>query len=469
MALSVLVHGEPPPIVPGQSWTKWDRDAGLSQCKPEELLKDREQGVSATGCAEYWVEGSEDSNRRDLPGALLTSLIKDTNPLDLVRQIEYHFLLGVSQVILFDNSCLEDKNYSDLETALAPYIAKSRVVLRTDYRCVDAVNIFPDYPIGGSGIALQSIALSPQLHPRKGTLILAVDDDEYVAMQQPNMSLSRLQTELASLRPHHTAQLPWRMFGSSWHVCQPPGPVVRSFVHRGPRKSESSEEYRKLATDEAASLNLNSPFSPASGKFAVLWQSAEQIQNCSTHFCGPPMHGLGGPTSGPSPQSTTAWLAHYAYQSEQHWEAKKARGRTTRAEPREGHTPPSYNLVRDETALHGLEWRIRRVKSVQLRHCLQTLFGPPPPPSTGSDGAPLRFTCPAMPHEPPSCGGSEQVDFPATYDDEPLELKVCCPCARRCSMKGGQVREALLQVETTCSSSFGRCLVLPSDTSDVWE
>ncbi len=485
MLLSVLlangVPAEPPEsaaIVPEQQWTKWDRATQLDQCRPLET----EEKVDGAGCAEHWQEDSEDSNRRDREGALLTSFIKDTDPLDLLRQIEYHFLLGVSHAVLFDNSCNEDGDYSKLAKTLAGHIEKKRVVLRTEYRCKDAVKIFPElYPIGGSGIALQTIARTPELHPKKGTLIFAIDDDEYVAMHTANQSLTMLKDELAGLGTHHSAQLRWRMFGSSWHVCQPAGSVVRNFVHRSPRQGptaapESSGKYRKLATEEAQQYHLNLPFSPHSGKFVVLWQSDEQIKNCSTHFCGPPLRPQD--TSGPSPQSKMAWLAHYAYQSEQHWEAKKARGRTTtgqRGEDREGDVPSSYNYVRDDTVLHGLEYRIRAVTSAPLRKCLQTLFGPPPAPSTGSVLAPLplnKLKCPRMPDEPQSCAASKNtkhsVDLPVAHEREHSALKVCCPCDRDCSVKR-RVPEALLQLETKCSPSLGRCLVLPSDSSDVWE
>ena len=505
---------EPPAaaaLVAGQQWSAWDRGFALSQCKPlDQAAKhpDAFDDVSAKGCAEHWRDGDV-SDEVDGLSAVFTALIKDTRTEDLLRQIEYHALLGVSQFVLFDNSCSEDGDYSKLETALAPYIAKRRLVLRTEYRCADASKIFPElYPIGGSGIALQTIARAPELHPNNGTLILALDDDEYVVLERFNQTLAALRDELLAPSNHGAVQLPWRIFGSSWHVCQPKGSVVRNFVHRGPRKGprsrpESTDKLRQAQTDEATASHLNQPFSPHSGKFAVLWRSAEQIQMCLTHYCGPRAPGAfitRTTTSAPSARSTTAWLAHYAYQSEQHWEAKKARGRTTtgaKGEDREGPTPPGYNLVFDDRVESGVKNRIRRVLgSAQLRMCLQTLFGPPPAHSTGSDattGTGPVYTVNSgwrvygasrsaedllklkrSDAEPRSCrdsGGasSSAAAVPAHFDLSLGMRKTCCVSERKCSVKQGDAApEELLKVETVCSESGGRCLVLPSNTSEEW-
>ena len=511
---SLLPYGVPaaePPasaaaLVAGQQWSAWDRGFALSQCKPLEPAKqpDAFDDVSAKGCAEFWRDGSDISDEKDGLSAIFTALIKDTRTEDLLRQIEYHSLLGVGQFVLFDNSCSEDGDYSKIETALAPHIAKRRLVLRTEYRCVDAAKIFPDlYPIGGSGIALQTIARTPELQPNNGTLILALDDDEYVVMERFNQTLGSLRDELLAPNTHGAVQLPWRIFGSSWHVCQPKGSVVRNFVHRGPRKGpksspESTDKLRAVQTDEATESNLNQPFSPHSGKFAVLWRSAEQIQNCLTHYCGPRRPGsyiTRTTTSGPSPRSTTAWLAHYAYQSEQHWEAKKARGRTTtgaKGELREGPTPQGYNLVLDDRVENSVKNRVRRVHSVQLRTCLQTLFGPPPAHSTGSDAntdavytvysgwrvyGTSRSAEDLLRHpdaEPRSCGNSGGASLSAAVvpvnPDLSLNMrKTCCVSERKCSVKQGDAAsDELLKVEAVCSESVGRCLVLPSNTSEEW-
>jgi len=129
--------------------------------------------------------------------------------------------------------------------------------------------------------------------------------------------------------------------------------------------------------------------------------------------------------------------------------------------------------------LYGLEWRIHHVKSSKLQQCLMTLFGPAPRAVTHSVLAPSSLSdlqCPRMPEEPQSCFG---VGDPAGMESDArlrrlvdsAALKVCCPCARRCNVRRqvGWPPEDLLRVETKCSKTVGRCLVLPSNTTDVWE
>ena len=78
----------------------------------------------APNCAAQWP-------RHEEPRIVLTALVKDTVPADLVRQIEYHLLLGVDAAIIFDNSCPDESEEDTLEAALAPYAELGIVVLRT--------------------------------------------------------------------------------------------------------------------------------------------------------------------------------------------------------------------------------------------------------------------------------------------------------------------------------------------------
>jgi hypothetical protein len=123
---------------------------------------------------------------------------------------------------------------------------------------------------------------------------------------------------------------------------------------------------------------------------------------------------------------------------------------------------------------------------------LQTLFGPPPAHSTGSDantdavytvysgwrvyGA-SRSAEGLLRHpdaEPRSCGNSGGASSSAAVvpvnPDLSLNMrKTCCVSERKCSVKQGDTApEELLKVETVCSESVGRCLVLPSNTSEEW-
>ena len=312
---------------------------------------------------------------------MLTGLIKDTVPADLVRQIEYHLLLGVDVAIIFDNSCPDDKQADELDTALAPYAKAGLVVVRTEFRCMEAIDIVPEkYPIGGSGIAVQLLAKIPELHPKNGTLILALDDDEYVAMADKQMNLLDLRHDLIHSEDPSVA-MRWHMFGSSSHNCQPTGAVIRNFVHRSKTEEEMTEDEKEDAMEEVTQFHLNPPFGKHSQKFAMIWQGPERANQCDTHNCGrsPPVNPDSNNTAGPSPPTNIAYVAHYAYQSEQHWEAKKSRGRTTkgaRGESREGTVPPRYSEVYDDVVHKHLAERVDNVSLPELRTCLKGMFGP---------------------------------------------------------------------------------------------
>jgi len=347
--------------------------------KPSNLALKLEQcfplGVETPiSCAEHWP-------RHEEPRVVLTGLIKDTVPADLVRQIEYHLLLGVDVAIIFDNSCPDDQESDELDTALAPYAKAGLVVVRTEFRCMEAIDIVPEkYPIGGSGIAVQLLAKIPELHPKNGTLILALDDDEYVVMADKQTNLLDLRHDLIHSEDPSVA-MRWHMFGSSNHDCQPTGAVTRNFVHRSKTEEEMTEDEKEDAMEEVSQFHLNPPFGKHSQKFAMIWQGPERANQCDTHNCGrsPPINPDSNNTAGPSPPTNIAYVAHYAYQSEQHWEAKKSRGRTTkgaRGESREGTVPPRYSEVYDDVVRKHLEERVDNISLPELRTCLKGMFGP---------------------------------------------------------------------------------------------
>ena len=364
----------------------------LEQCFP--------LGVETPGsCAEHWP-------RHEEPRVVLTGLIKDTVPADLIRQIEYHLLLGVDVAIIFDNSCPNEQAADELDTALAPYAKAGLVVVRTEFRCMEAIDIVPEkYPIGGSGIAVQLLANIPELHPKNGTLILALDDDEYVAMADKQMNLLDLRHDLIHSEDPSVA-MRWHMFGSSNHDCQPTGAVVRNFVHRSKTEDEMTEDEKEDAMEEVAHFHLNPPFGKHSQKFAMIWQGPERANMCDTHNCGrsPPINPDSNNTAGPSPPTNIAYIAHYAYQSEQHWEAKKSRGRTTkgaRGESREGTVPSRYSEVYDDLVRKHLEERVDNVSLPDLRICLKGMFGPTASPKVQYNA---KYGCAKPAPEQGTCG-----------------------------------------------------------------
>jgi hypothetical protein len=400
--------------------------------------KQQEEAFDLSTCTALGVEVSPNCAaqwpRHEEPRIVLTALVKDTVPADLVRQIEYHLLLGVDAAIIFDNSCPDDSEEDTLEAALAPYAELGIVVFRKEYRCVEAINIIPEkYPIGGSGIAVQLMVKIPELHPKNGTLVLALDDDEYIAMGDPQMTLLDLRHELIHSEDPSIA-MKWHMYGSSGHTCQPSGSVARNFLHRSKMEDEMTDEDRQSSLDEAAENHLNPPFGNHSQKYAVIWQGPDKVGMCDTHNCGRglPPNPNSNNTAGPSPPSNFAYIAHYAYQSEQHWQAKKSRGRTTkgaRGESREGPVPTRYSEVYDDSIRRALEERIDNITLPELRSCLKTVFGPTADPAIIAAEVNSLTSCAAPPEEAPRCGvtGTDQetriaVAFYGAQRSTPLTL-----------------------------------------------
>ena len=397
--------------------------------------KQQEEAIDLSTCTALGVEVSPNCAaqwpRHEEPRIVLTALVKDTVPADLVRQIEYHLLLGVDAAIIFDNSCPDDSEEDTLEAALAPYAELGIVVFRKEYRCVDAIDIIPEkYPIGGSGIAVQLMVKIPELHPKNGTLVLALDDDEYIAMGDPQMTLLDLRHELIHSEDPSIA-MKWHMYGSSGHTCQPSGSVARNFLHRSKMEDEMSDEEKQSALDEAAEYHLNPPYGNHSQKYAVIWQGPDKVGMCDTHNCGRglPPNPNSNNTAGPSPPSNFAYIAHYAYQSEQHWQAKKSRGRTTkgtRGESREGPVPTRYSEVYDDSIRRALEERIDNITLPELRTCLKTVFGPTADPAIIAAEV---NSCAVPPEGAPRCGvtGADQetriaVAFYGAQRSTPLTL-----------------------------------------------
>jgi len=68
------------------------------------------------------------------------------------------------------------------------------------------------------------------------------------------------------------------------------------------------------------------------------------------------------------------WINHYAFQSAEHWEKKKARGRTNAAAPREGGIPPFFSTVVDDEGRTAFTRRVHSIAGSALRSCLLRTF-----------------------------------------------------------------------------------------------
>merc|ERR1719261_1130909 len=186
-----------------------------------------------------------------------------------------------------------------------------------------------------------------------------------------------------------------------------------------------TDEERQSALDEAAEFHLNPPYGNHSQKYAVIWQGPDKVGMCDTHNCGrgAPPNPNSNNTAGPSPPSSFAYIAHYAYQSEQHWDAKKSRGRTTkgaRGESREGAVPRRYSEVFDDSVRVAHEERIDNVSLPELRTCLKNVFGPTPAPSIF---AAQKSGCANPPEEERRCG--------VTGEDQDVRIAVAFYGAQR--------------------------------------
>ena len=318
---------------------------------------------------------------------------KDARPVELIRHLEYHLLLGVDQAVYIDNSCDRE---GAAHLSLAPYIERGLVTVYSQLRCRSLRNVARALPAGqrgASSIAMYIMHAVRSLQPPVGSLLLPIDDDEYVVLPS-NTSLCHLSNAMHQRRIS-AAVVPWLLFGSSGHVCQPPDTVLRHFVHRAPLDWPSNVKRR------------GEPVVPvkARGKPVVLW-GVDCSLNCSTHMCmhansrlqGNQLSGVGfcnpwrtdcASTEDQCLEDLGVYLAHYSIQSEQRRAAKTRRGHTS-GKVVSGYAPTLYERVHDTSVTALLDSRLRRIEHEPLRRCATALFTAaaplrPPIPSAGAN------------------------------------------------------------------------------------
>lgn len=294
---------------------------------------------------------------------------KNTQPVELIRHLEYHLLLGVDHAVYIDNSCDRDAAAS---VSLAPYVARGLVTVFGQLRCRSLHHIaqaLEKGQRGASSLALYIIYATPSLQPPVGSLLLPLDDDEYMVVPSDS-SLRDLATRMHRDRIS-SAVVPWRLFGSSGLVCQPPGPALRHFVRRAPLT---------WAVDGRSDRRVPQV---AVGKPLILF-GVDCRLNCSTHSCeykGVRGHGerwrSDCATIGLKPdclKGAGVYLAHYSYQSEQRMALKAERGQTSGKEVLARRPPALFERIVDTSVSAAVDDRIRRIVSAPLRRCLTTLF-----------------------------------------------------------------------------------------------
>ena len=139
-------------------------------------------------CAELWVgEGvTPQLSRYDVVSVMN---FKATAPAALVNWVDYHLLLGVQHMVFIDNNCGRAQT-APAEAALSPYVKVGVATLVTRYRCLSFNNTFGAVELRYLALSRAEAAASPlrgRMHP--DTLVLAIDDDEYVVLPNPHESL----------------------------------------------------------------------------------------------------------------------------------------------------------------------------------------------------------------------------------------------------------------------------------------
>ena len=377
-------------------------------------------------CASHWPadQATPPGDRR--PGVFAVSIFRQQSHRDQQRWLEYHLLLGVTHFVLVDNNC--DSTHARHATqTLAPYVDRGLVTHFTGFRCaklssvslanllkrgctadesappVASCELCRSDVIGKGEIngyrrremspksATLSCALSQvglrNMH--KNSLVLLLDDDEYIMLRMPQYRLPDLGSMLFARRQCAIPVL-WRQYGSSGFQCQPAGGnVLKHFLKRAPAASElTTEKELNLLEKQKRLASRHHLNQPVKGKTIFLASAV----GCTTHVCTSCPSGFtcgygeGGTCSEAEEgfeQASNAsfdrdvWIAHYSYQSAQHFEAKIERGRTNDNEART--TPPAivesfYNSVHDDRPWRLLNARIHALGDPELRSCLTSLF-----------------------------------------------------------------------------------------------
>ena len=329
----------------------------------------------------------------------LLTMIKDTRPSQLVHFLEYHLLLGFTDLIIFDNSCPGSVGHQDRHRVLRRYLEARVLRLDTSLQCINISSYRRDaYPNrdmrGASGLVQGLVRERPHLNPPKGSLVVAMDDDEYLYSRIP---LQQLRTEMlaSSTCAHHAY---WRTFGSSGQLCPSLAPHFRTFYRRAPLLDELESSKRKPTQRDVRSamqnLSLNSLFPSGNdniggqGKHVQIW--SDNLR-CGTHVCL-----ATGPCRGAKRHRHAhpdVWVAHYYTQSDSDWWRKRLRGRASGHKSAVAETIPRiYDQVRDYDMSDLVDQILRRMvperkgpgcfechdsqEGTRYRSCLARLFAP---------------------------------------------------------------------------------------------
>jgi len=294
-------------------------------------------------------------------------------------------------VVIFERDCEAGNQRS---AALARYTRKHlvhHVLHPCQPRCVQtctasvARQTWVPRMLRGYATAVKRLDNDGRLAPQ--AMILPLDIDEFLVLNDASRSLRSLRAEMLAQRVC-TSFVGWHLFGSSGHACQPRGGLLASFTRRGKLEEEVTSLERQAAIDASAEGRLNPPFaSPYLSSHGVepgkpLWLHGVAA-NCNLHQCRNeclrtdfrPCNGLVN-SSVCVALRQYAHLNHYAFQSTEVWEQKKANQPSHGSKmQRSGMVPPFFDLVRDVSAVQAVRQAIDEINSgLLLRSCLARLL-----------------------------------------------------------------------------------------------
>lgn len=127
--------------------------------------------------------------------------------------IEYHKLVGITKIYLYDNESSDD-TYATIK----PYIDSG----------------FLDYTfIRGGGMQLTAYNDAIKKHKEECRHMAFIDLDEYIMPETPFKKIPEIVNEIISKRPNAAGiALNWCLYGNSGHIKRPKGLITESYIDR---------------------------------------------------------------------------------------------------------------------------------------------------------------------------------------------------------------------------------------------
>lgn len=303
----------------------------------------------------------------------------DMNSVNMMRYLEYHYLMGVTDAIAFDNTC-NNNSLFEPGSPLIPYVNAKRLQHNTLLRCkkipTDLISskfigvdwASKDLDLKGAGGIIHTIMQKTESLP-VGSLVIGLDVDEYLVS---NRSLSDIRADM--VRVGACVQFVyWRFFGASGYVCQPTGPIIKHFNHRAPTEAELHAIYPKeLANKIIYQLALDDKIYDRNSLYRYgkpLMIKSPNIY-CTTHTCKV----RNSCKRNIMYSSQGVYIAHFYTQSAEQWNNKRRRGRTSGQLSASSGIPRIYDAMYDPSISERVDDLISNIGEIRRRTCLRQLF-----------------------------------------------------------------------------------------------